>query len=122
MSQLTLHIDEDQRNLQPGQTVSGTVQWNCQQPPKQAAVRLLWYTEGKGTEDVAVAEEHLFENPQTCQEQSFSFCAPVGPYSFSGFLISLIWAVELQVDKDCVRETVTLSSNGREIRLYRVGS
>ncbi len=122
MSLLELQIDPSQKNVSPGQNLEGQASWVCEEPPKKATIRLIWYTEGKGTEDVGVAGEAEFENPQVSDQQRFSFTLPVGPYSFSGIMISLIWAVELVVDKNCTREVITVSPSGEEIRLHRSGS
>ena len=120
MSELTLQLEQEQRVFSPGQTFGGDAHWICQEPPKKAVVRLIWYTEGKGTEDVGVVEERVFDNPQMSDQRKFSFTLPIGPYCFSGIMISLIWAVELQVDKNCTREVITVSPSGEEIRLHRV--
>ena len=58
-------------------------------------MRLFWYTRGKGTEDVGLVDTVAFPNPQTTDQRTFRFALPEAPYSFSGKLISIIWAIEL---------------------------
>ena len=121
MSKLNIEIANDEKVFVPGQLLSGAVHWNNQRSTKDTSLRLLWYTEGKGTEDIGVAESIDYDGAQPTDRYSFEFTLPVGPYSFSGKLISLIWALELQVGKEWVRKEFILSSTGREILLERGG-
>ena len=112
-----IRISEGQTSFMPGQIIRGSLSWLCEKPPKKAHLSLLWYTEGKGTEDVGVVDMMDIENPHTSENRTFEFRLPVGPYSFSGRLISLVWALELQVDKDITRSEFVLSPSGNEIDL-----
>ena len=58
-----------------------------------------------------------FDEPGACGSKDFAFPLPEGPYSFSGKLISLIWAMELTVSpgSETLRREITLSPTGREI-------
>lgn len=122
MNNVTVDIElqNDRASCLPGQTLNGTVRWQCSQKPEEASLHLIWYTEGRGTEDVGLVEERRFENPQPANEGAFEFQLPAGPYSFSGSLISLIWALELKVDDEVLRKEITLSPSGEEIKLGRV--
>ncbi|MEN8126424.1 MAG: hypothetical protein ABFR90_01325 [Planctomycetota bacterium] len=119
MNNVTFEIEtqNDQTSFLPGQTLSGTVRWMCSELPDDASLHLIWYTEGRGDEDVGLAEKCEFENPQISDEHPFRFQLPAGPYSFSGSLISLIWALELKVDKEVVRKEIVLSPGEKEITL-----
>jgi hypothetical protein len=117
MSQLSIHIEDDRKAFLPGEFIRGAVRWQCPDYPKTAALRLFWYTQGRGTEDILLIDEVAFDNPTPSAEESFEFKLPVGPYSFSGSLISLIWALELEVGRDCIRTEFTLSPTGKEILL-----
>jgi len=117
MSELNIDIANDQQAFMPGQVLSGEVRWSNQRSTKNASLRLLWYTQGKGTEDIGVAESIDFDNAQPTDRYSFEFRLPAGPHSFSGRLISLIWALELQVGKEWVRKEIILSPTGSEILL-----
>lgn len=120
MSSLKIEIANDQQVFVPGAVLSGTVRWTDQPAGRDASLRLLWYTQGKGTEDLGVVKEKEFENTGGPGRHTFEFTLPVGPYSFSGSLISLIWALELQVGKEWIRREFVLSPTGREILLERV--
>lgn len=119
MSPLTIDIEQIQTAFLPGQVISGTASWNLDKPPKQACLRLLWYTQGRGTEDVGILESVEFDMPRPTDNRSFEFRLPAGPYSFSGTLISLIWAVEVEVAGECERVDFVVSPTGEEITLNR---
>ncbi len=116
---IDIEIQDNQTSFLPGQTLTGTVRWMCSEPPKKAALQLIWFTQGKGDEDVGLAEEVKFENPYGSDEHPFAFQLPAGPYSFSGRLITLAWALELQVDKEVIRKEIILSPSGEEVSLKK---
>src|SRR3954465_3126980 len=77
----------------PGETVEGTVGWHFDAPARSVELRLLWYTEGKGDQDVGVVASVPLANPGMDEIRPFQIRLPAGPYSFSGRLISLVWAL-----------------------------
>jgi len=96
---LTLELNEHPSELTPSQTVTGRVGWQLRKEPKKAALRLFWYTEGRGTQDVEIVEELELSPAEMSHEENFSFTLPPQPYSFQGKLITLKWALELVIDK-----------------------
>lgn len=101
----------------PGGVLELEACWSLSKAPKSLAVRLFWFTRGKGTQDIGViATEPLRETVRG--EQRVKFTLPEAPYSFSGKLISLIWAAELVAD-DAVsaRWEFVLAPDGHEILL-----
>ena len=122
MNELQIEIEGGQQAFMPGETIRGRVQWQMNNDPRKAILRIFWFTQGKGTEDSCLHEEIKFENPGPVEEHAFEFVLPVGPYSFSGRLISLIWMVELEVDKKYARQDVVLSPTGQEIKLGSVSA
>ena|SRR2546425_1294183 len=119
MSSLRIATQLQRKNFCPGEEVGGAVGWTLDEQPKSAEVRLLWYTAGKGTRDVGVVATQKLEAPKSNDERSFHFTLPEAPYSFSGKLISLIWAIELVLDPGGLSERVeiTVSQSGEEILL-----
>ena len=95
MSVLELQTAEGDTWFTPGSTVSCTASWHLESDTERLELRLFWYTEGKGTQDVMVVARRIVENPESSGHRSFEFRLPVGPYSFSGTLITLRWALEL---------------------------
>ena len=119
MAKLSIHLPDDQAVFAPGQSLQGSVQWRLETAPEHLELSLFWYTSGKGTRDVGVVETVTFDRPGTLGSKGFSFDLPLGPYSFSGRLISLIWALELTCSSgsETVRREIVVSPSGREIVL-----
>lgn len=119
MSQLTVRIDEDRTRFFPCEEISGTVQWSLETPPESLELRLFWYTEGKGDQDLEVVKTRRWDTTQLQGEETFRFRLPKEPYSFSGKLISLLWALELMAlpGGDAGRIGFALAPTGEEIRL-----
>lgn len=125
---MTARIDlgrEDGRHY-PGEAVSGTVHWSFPAVPLNAAVRLLWRTEGKSwPEDHGVAITQLFADVQAADWRAFQFSLPVTPYSFSGKVLSIVWHVEFvarlrwRPQKIEASRIITMSPTGDPIDPYR---
>ena len=119
MDKLSIVLNEDKAAFAPRETIRGTVRWSLDAGIRHLELSLFWYTTGKGTRDVGVIETRQFDEPGAVGWKDFSLTLPDGPYSFSGKLISLIWALELTCppDSDTVRREVTVSPTGQEIIL-----
>jgi hypothetical protein len=103
----------------PGDALEGMATWHFDGDVRALELRLFWYTEGRGDRDVETVEMSGFEAPQAQEERGFSFRLPEGPYSFSGNLITLNWALELvaQPSGDAARLEFTVSPTGRPVSL-----
>ncbi len=119
MEKLSIRLREDQTSFTPRQSIQGTVQWSLPTNPPTLELLLFWYTSGKGTRDVGIVETQTIDSSGACGSKEFAFTLPEGPYSFSGKLVSLIWALELTCPKtdDTVRREITVSPTGQEIVL-----
>jgi len=119
MPTLTIQLEPDKTAFRPGDRAAGTVSWQLEDQPKQVELRLLWYTQGKGDEDAGLVETMTFAQPGQADRRSFHFTLPAAPYSFSGSLISLTWALELstQPGDQCERREITMTPTGHEILL-----
>ena len=119
---LVIQIRDRQTAFSPRDRVAGEVSWHLDAPPKSAELRLLWYTAGRGLEDIGIVETIPFTTPQAGETRSFSFTLPDGPYSFSGALITLSWALELAIDPDGRTESVDIAvaPGGQPISLPRL--
>jgi hypothetical protein len=118
---LQLGLRENRTAYAPGDELAGAALWELDAPPTLAEVRLVWSTKGKGTEDAAVAATVAFDAPQAGDTRPFSLRLPAAPYSFSGKLISLVWAVELvlQPGNRCDRREIVVAPGGAEVLLPR---
>lgn len=116
-----IRTEFDNRAFVPGEALRGQVAWRVAETPRTVSLRLFCYTEGKGTQDVQIVETKEFDAPTSAEERAFEFSLPTGPYSFSGKLVSLLWALELVVGDNgpVERIEITLSPSAQEIDLYR---
>ena len=119
---IRLGLRENQTDFRPGETISGAVLWEFEKPPASAEVRLVWFTRGKGTEDGGIAATVTLADPPAADTREFSFDAPNGPYSFSGTLIAVLWAVEFVAmpGKEFQRIEIVIAPDAREIHLPRI--
>ncbi len=119
---IRLGICENKNAFRPGEMISGAVLWEFPNAPELAEVRLLWFTRGKGTEDGAIVETVKLDAAPAADTREFSFQAPNGPYSFSGTLIAVLWAVEFiaQPGDEFQRIEITIAPDGREIALPKI--
>ena len=95
---ITIRFDASTAKFSPGEGISGTVSWSDLGPKTmKLETRLIWYTEGKGDQDIEIVMSLPSDVTQPDGSARFEFTAPTRPFSFSGKLISLIWAVEVVV-------------------------
>jgi hypothetical protein len=97
MSILTIETVDGQVWFKPGTTVAGEASWHLDGDADAVELRLFWFTEGKGSQDVEMVDSIRVKEVEPNGRASFRFQLPNGPYSFSGKLITLAWAVELVV-------------------------
>ena len=119
MSTLRIDVSGGRRGYKSGETISGRVTWQVDAPPQSAELRLFWYTSGKGTQDVGNVDSVAFQTPQMNDDRTFSLVLPRQPYSFSGKLVSLVWALELIVEpgSNVERQEFVMSATGGEVVL-----
>ncbi|HTD53332.1 MAG TPA: hypothetical protein VK780_09925 [Thermoanaerobaculia bacterium] len=117
MSRLEISTDAGRLAFHPGEELRGVASWSVETPPTKVELRLFWRTEGKGSQDVGLVETLSFDGARPEERREFRLRLPPGPYSFSGKLISLIWALELVAEPgaDAGRQDITISPTGREI-------
>jgi len=121
MDELKIELRDGKAELRPGGVVQGGVRWHLQDNPESLELSLFWYTSGKGTQNVGVVKTLKWDNPGSFGSKDFSFGLPAGPYSFSGRLISLIWALELTTfpSSETHKLELTVSPTGSEILLKK---
>lgn len=120
MNWLSIKTNENKTRFSPGEQVIGTVMWNVARQLKSIELRLFWYTQGKGDQDVGIVDFVAFDSPEPDGQRDFSLQLPEGPYSFSGKLISLMWALELVTDpsSEITKLNIVVSPTQEEILLY----
>ncbi len=119
---IRLGLRENQTAFRPGEAIAGAVLWEFDTPPKSAGVRLVWFTRGKGTEDGGIAASVTFDAPPAADTREFRFDAANGPYSFSGTLIAVMWAVEfvMKPGGSFQRIDIVIAPDAREIHLPKI--
>ena len=119
MDVIEIETDGGRDAFAPGDAIAGTVSWRLDAPADSVEVRLFWYTRGKGTTDVQVVKAQHFAAPGAVARKAFRFVLPAEPYSFSGKLISLIWALEavVQPGQRSQRRELVVAPGGREVLL-----
>lgn len=119
---VSVSFDGDRREYRPGEVLSGVASWDLRLFPEAVVVRLLWRTSGRGTADRQVVEETRFLEVLAREQRPFRFTLPREPYSFSGSLISLTWAVEVVAEglKTSSELGLVLAPGGREVTLAEV--
>lgn len=125
MDEIRVTTRAGQTAYRPGDQIEGSVSWNLPSPPTSVEIRLVWFTRGKGTQDVSVVESHSVAGPATMGDSAYRFLLPDGPHSFSGKLISLLWSVEAVAFNGSKmigsgRQEFILSPDGQEIILKTV--
>lgn len=123
MNDLRIDLDGDRRWHLPGDTVTGRAVWRLDADPEAVELRLFWHTRGKGTEDVELVDQVRTEAAGVVGERAFAFRLPLGPYSFSGTLITLSWALELVAlpGGELERVELVVAPTPVEVRLTSLG-
>ena len=122
MSELRINLTDEKSNYEPGEELSGSASWQLETVERVIELRLFWFTRGRGVEDARVVQTIRFEQPRNVETRSFKFRLPEAPYSFSGKLISLIWALELigEPSKQISRRELVIGPGSREVQLGTV--
>ena len=92
---LTIHTNDGGTWFKPGELIEGRASWHLDGEADAVEIRLFWYTSGKGSQDVGIVRVLRDDSPGPSGHRDFSIRAPEGPYSFSGKLITLSWAIEM---------------------------
>lgn len=114
-----IRLTLDSTNCKPREQLRGRASWQLSDAPQSVEIRLFWYTSGKGDRDTSLVDSKRFQQVGSSDEQEFEFRLPREPYSFSGKLISLVWAVEVVIEPGggIAREEFVLAPEGREVQL-----
>ena len=116
---IRIEVNNDQKEFEPGQTLSGKVIWDVDKDPQCVSLNLFWSTDGKGSEDVEVVDSLDIDSFSRSGEKDFQFELPSEPYSFSGKLISICWALEAFVKKGSDKDSYELiiGPGGKEVQV-----
>jgi hypothetical protein len=103
-SEVSIRFDGNGRAYQPGETLSGECRLEAVPADALKAIELsvLWYTEGKGDEDLAVHDFQRIaaDGGQPLDPQRpihFSTTLPNSPLSYDGQIVKVRWCVRVRV-------------------------
>ncbi|MCA9075446.1 MAG: hypothetical protein KDA93_10455 [Planctomycetaceae bacterium] len=122
MNILQIDIAGGQTSFEPGDEIDLTLSWELEQAPESIELRLVWSTSGKGTTDLEIVQTVPFEFPSPRETRRTSITLPASPYSFSGKLITLQWALELIAfpAEESTRQEIVMAPAGTEVRLKTI--
>lgn len=101
---ILIRIDGPKRAYQPGESLAGNyaIEATSSDAIQAAELSILWHTEGKGDEDLAV---HQFErvsmetepdwNPH--EPRRFHSVLPNSPLSYDGVIVKIRWRIRVRV-------------------------
>jgi hypothetical protein len=102
-SAITILFDGNGRIYKPGETLSGEYMLERISPHavKAVEVSVLWYSEGKGDEDLAVHEfwrrdEEQGDLQDPRRSERFATTLPDSPLSYDGAILKLRWCVRVR--------------------------
>lgn len=129
MSWIEIELAEGKTAYRPGEEVVGKVAWSVEgdaaegdraAPPERAEVHLAWFTRGVGDEDSDLVASVELPEPAASDWREFRLRLPAGPYSVTGNLVSVAWAVEavLEPGSRAHRVEIVVSPTGHPVRLH----
>jgi hypothetical protein len=120
MDWLEVTIPSGRTAFAPGEEIEASAVWRLDEMPDSLEIRLFWFTEGKGDRDTEIVVAESIE-PSPSGHRTCRFRLPdLVPSSFSGKLVSLLWAIELVAEPGdrAGRVDLIVSPTGEELRLY----
>ena len=120
--EIIIRLDENGRSYLPGATLSGEYRIEALEGHSLQAVEVsvLWYSEGKGDEDLAVHEfwrkdANSGELGDPRRPDRFSTTLPQSPLSYDGQIVKIRWCVRVRA----------IFKRGRDLlaqKLFRLGN
>jgi hypothetical protein len=97
LNKLNIHLLEERVGFRPGEILHGIAEWQLGDAPTTIEVRLCWFVKVQGVTETRRVKTLRFDRPAPSEKRNFEFTLPGGPYSYSGTLSRLDWAIELVV-------------------------
>lgn len=121
MNSLAIQTCDGRTTFTPAESIAVDVQWELADEPETLELRLVWNTSGKGDADIGVEHTVSLDAPGLSGSRRLDVELPAAPYSFSGKLVSLIWALELvaKPSEESCRTEITIAPGQREVLLHR---
>ncbi len=110
---ILIGFDGDAREFMPGETISGQFKLESFDADDVKAVEfsVLWYSEGKGDEDLDVHEFRRIATDDMNwtafrRAERFETVLPLSPLSYEGLIIKIHWCARVRVFRKRGREIV----------------
>lgn len=114
---LEIRLSREPAVYAPGETVSGTLYWECERAPRKIYCELRWETEGKADFEGHIADQIEESAPESAGSLSFAFRLPHEPWSFRGKLVRVCWTVLAKSGKAETVLPLVSSPTGAEVVL-----
>jgi hypothetical protein len=112
-SAIRITFDSPSAHYKPGDRLSGrfVVDGTQHQPARAVELSVLWYTAGKGEEDMAVHHfERLVDEPARPLDlrvpRRFATVMPASPLSYDGVIVKVCWCIRVRVFLSQGQETL----------------
>ena len=103
-AQVSITLDGSRRQYFPGEVLSGEYRLIAARGDEIEALEIsvVWHSEGKGGEDLAVHYFKRFANTAEApieprQPQRFSTILPNSPLSYDGMIVKIVWSVRVRL-------------------------
>ena len=110
---IELRFGHPSRGYDPGEwvTVEYCIEGLNGERPRALERSALWYTEGKGEEDLGVHSFERFATAETIDrvvpEGTFAIQLPTSPLSYEGVIVKIRWCIRLRVYFESGRDHVS---------------
>jgi hypothetical protein len=110
---IELRFGHPSRGYDPGEwvTVEYCIEGLNGERPRALERSALWYTEGKGEEDLGVHSFDRFATAETIDrvvpEGTFAIQLPTSPLSYEGVIVKIRWCIRLRVYFESGRDHVS---------------
>lgn len=122
MVQMRIDLTGGRSGFEPGEIITGTARWEgAAHGVREAEIQLIWTTSGYGDPESCVAASMGFVNPMAQDQRPFQLRLPRTPYSMSGRLLAIDWAVRLMINRGAAmdRQPILVGPGGRATPLHR---
>lgn len=110
---IELRFGHPSRGYDPGEwvTVEYCIDGLNGERPRALERSALWYTEGKGEEDIGVHSFERFATAETVErvvpEGTFAIQLPTSPLSYEGVIVKIRWCIRLRMFFESGRDHVS---------------
>ena len=119
MHELEIRLSDQDGYCEPGAKLAIPIAWRFDEEQSGLELRVVWNAHGKGSPNLGVVHTESVEHPSFQGSRTIHVELPQAPYSFSGTLVSIVWALELvaQPSQVSTRHEIVIAPQGREVSM-----